>query len=115
MDRPIKPEVAIRAAAAMVVLVSCKNVLGLLPLEARQRLMVNWSESLEISADDAEDYFEKAADVQLPMALAVDLRDPVLRLTTTLKSRLSKQGHSRMDFAEMAVNLAELVCNGGAA
>jgi hypothetical protein len=114
MDRPKKPEDAVRAGAAMLRLVLDRRALTRLPVEARQRLMVVLSETLEVDADAVSDFIQEATNMPFN-GLDGRFAEPVMRLSFNLKKRSKHRRGNNMEFEEMVALMSRYIVEGEAA
>lgn len=114
MDRPAKPEDAVRAGAAMLILVMNPSALRRLPVEARQRIMVGWSDSMCIDPDKVSNFIDESS--ALPAAdLPEGLAEPVARIAYSINSRSFLSRGNAIEFGEAFKMLSEVLTDGGTA
>lgn len=114
MDRPKKPEDAVRAGAAMLTMVLDREALTRLPIESRQRLMVVLFEMLTLDADEVSDYMQEAKNVPVDL-LETRLVEPVMRLSYNLTKRQNKRRSNNVEFEQTVALMSRFIVEGEAA
>jgi hypothetical protein len=98
----------------MLRLVLDRRALTRLPVEARQRLMVVLSETLEVDADAVSDFIQEATNMPFN-GLDGRFAEPVMRLSFNLKKRSKHRRGNNMEFEEMVALMSRYIVEGEAA
>lgn len=114
MDRSGRPEDQLRAAAAMLTLALSPQAMFCLPIETRQRVMVAFSDSLELESEDIGSYLNEAFKTTIE-GLDPKIQEPVMRVAFNLRNRRSRHRGQSMDFEQMLQILSRFMMEGGAA
>lgn len=114
-DHPSGNEDGIRAGAAMIVMATSVDAVRRLPLEARQRLIVAFSDALELEPEDVQEFIDETAKQK-----SDELRPEVFNVVQRVSYNLTKRANSGRftagtDFGDMASSMARLVFEGGVA
>jgi len=114
-DHPSGSDDGIRAGAAMIVMATSADAVRRLPLEARQRLIVAFSDTLELEPGDVQEFIDETVK-QKSDELAPEWFNVVQRVSYNLTKR-SNSGRftAGADFADLASSMARLVYEGGVA
>ena len=114
-DHPSGNDDGIRAGAAMIVMATSVDAVRRLPLEARQRLIVAFSDTLDLEPEDVQEFIDETVKQK-----SDELRPEVFNVVQRVSYNLTKRSNSGRftagtDFGDVASSMARLVFEGGAA
>ncbi len=114
IDNPRNAGITIKAAAALFMLMSSPGGLEKLPLESRQRVMIQWTDMMDINTDDIDEYLQESRGIEVPSNIPIDQVDGFLRLSFSTKAAICATRMPNVEFESVVEKMAEIIVAGGA-
>ncbi|HOD00346.1 MAG TPA: hypothetical protein PKH54_10395, partial [Myxococcota bacterium] len=114
IDSPRDAEITIKAGAALFMLLSSQAVIERLPLESRQRVIIEWADMMNIQTDNIDDFLQDSRRMEVPASIHPDRVDGFLRLSFSITHAICASSLPNIEFESVVAKMGETIVNGGA-